>query len=164
MASNDTVAIFKPAEYEYQSASQATFDTRNNHLILDFSDSSSEVAVFSTVMPSSYADGGIIIRSHVAFTSATAGSGLLNFYFERIGNELADLDTDEFSTATSMAIDVPPTSGSVVITTINIPDGAGVDNIAAGESYRLKAERDSQNATDTASGDLELTKLELREL
>lgn len=163
MSSGDTLIVFLPAANEAPSASQATFDTRNQHLILDFDDSTSEVAVFSAIIPSNYASGGIDIKTHTSYTSATAGSCVFNFYFERIGNEQADVDTDEFATGASMAIDIPPTSGSVIITTIDLTDGAAIDSIAVGDKFRLKAERDCNHATDNATGDAELHGIELRE-
>jgi hypothetical protein len=164
MASGDTLTIFMPAANEYPSASQATFDMRNQHLILDFDTSTSEVAVFSTILPGNYDGGGLNIKAHTSYTSATAGSAVFNFYFERIGNEQADVDTDEFGAGASMAIDVPPTSGSVNVTTINVTDGAAIDSIAVGDKFRLKVERDCNNATDNASGDAELHGVELLEL
>lgn len=163
MASGDTVTIFMPTSNEPPSASYMTFDTRNSHSVLDADSATSEVAVFSSILPLNYAGGGLDIAAHTSFSSATAGSGVLNFYFERIGNEQWDLDSDGFGSAASMAIDVPPTSGSVAITTIDVTDGAAIDSIAVGDKFRLKVERDCNNGSDTASGDLELNGVHLIE-
>jgi hypothetical protein len=164
MASAETLVIFMPAANEPPAASQMTFDTRNQHLILDADAATSEVAVFSAILPSNYAGGGIDIAAHTSYSSATAGSAVLNFYFERIGNEQADLDdSDGFGSAASMAIDVPLTSGSVNVKTINVTNGAAIDSIAVGEKFRLKVERDCNNATDDATGDLELNGVYLSE-
>ncbi|MHC4181775.1 MAG: hypothetical protein ACYSR0_00300 [Planctomycetota bacterium] len=164
MASSETLVIFMPAANEPPSASQATFDTRNQHLILDYDASTSKVAVFSAILPSNYAGGGLDISAHTSYSTATAGSAVMNFYFERIGNEQADLDDAAgFAAAASMAIDVPLTSGSVNIKTINVTDGAAIDSIAVGDKFRLKVERDCNNATDDATGDLELSGVHLSE-
>lgn len=165
MASGDTLIVWSAYSNEPPSASFATLDTRNQHPVLDFDTSTSETAVFSSVMPRNYAGGGVNINAHVAFSSATAGSGVLNLAFERIGNEVADLDDAAgFATAASMAVDVPPTSGSVAVTTINMTDGAAIDSVAVGEKFRFSVQRDCNNATDNASGDLELVAVELQEL
>lgn len=166
MASGDTVGKFFPQQNEPPAASQATFDSRGAnfpHLILDFDASTSEVAVFKDVLAQNYGGNGIDIFAHTAFSSATGGSGVWNFYFERIGNKQADLDdSDGFGSAASMAVDVAPEAGSMTITSIDVPDGAGV-SLAAGEGYRLKVERDCNSATDDATGDMELWAIEFRE-
>jgi len=164
MASNDTLAIWMPYANEPPSASYATHDTRNQHPVLDFDASTSEVAVFSSIMPRNYANGGVIVNLHTSYSTATAGSAVFNIYFERVGNEVLDVDSDNFTDAASMAIDVPPTSGSVNITAINIQDGTSMASIAVGEKFRVKVERDCNNGTEDATGDAELHGIELQEL
>lgn len=164
MASNDTLVIFMPYANEPPSASYSTFDTRNQHPVLDFDAGGSEFSVFSSVLPRNYAGGGMIVNLHTSYSSATAGSAIFNVAFERIGDELQDVDSDSFATAASMAVDVPPTSGSVNIATMNMADGAAIDSVAVGEKFRLKIQRDAENVSDDATGDAELHAVELQEL
>lgn len=56
---------------------------------------------------------------------------------------------------------VPGTSGLVDVVSVAFTAGADMDSVAAGESFRLKVTRDA--ASDTATGDAELIKVELRE-
>ena len=59
------------------------------------------------------------------------------------------------------AATVPGTSGHVDITNVAVTDGANLDSIAVGESFRLRIRRNV--ATDTAAGDAELVAVELKE-
>ena len=164
MASGDTLLIFGAYSNQPSSASFASLDTRNQHVVLDFDASTSENAVFSAVLPQAYAGGGLETYVHTSFSTATAGSAVVQIYFERIGNEQQDVDVDNWGPNSSLVIDVPFTSGSVNIASINIANGASIASIAVGEKFRVRVQRDCNNATDNASGDLELHNLELREV
>lgn len=73
-----------------------------------------------------------------------------------------DIDSDSFATAQVVtAVTVPGTSGQVLAMSINISDGANMDNLAAGELFRLRVRRDVAN--DTAAGDAELLRVALVE-
>ena len=163
MASGNTLAIFTPLQNEPPASNYATFDTRNGHPVLDFDDTTQEAAVFTGVMPRHYGAGGITVYVHWAATSATTGTVGWDVTFERVGDGSQDIDSDGFATAqTITAVTVPGTSGHVDITNVAITAGsAGTDDIAAGESYRLRIRRDVAN--DTATGDAELVGVELKE-
>jgi hypothetical protein len=49
----------------------------------------------------------------------------------------------------------------VDITNVAVTDGANIDSIAVGESFRIRVRRDVAN--DDAAGDAELVAVELRE-
>lgn len=99
---------------------------------------------------------------HWAATSATSGTGGWDVSFERIGAAQQDIDSDGFATAqTVTAATVDATSGNVSITNVAVSNGANMDSIAVGESFRLRIRRDVAN--DTATGDLELVAVELKE-
>jgi hypothetical protein len=162
MASGNTLAVFTALNNEPPASNFATLDVRNNHVILDFDDTTAEYAVFRGVLPRHYASGGITVYLHWAATSAVTGTGGWTVEFERIGDGSQDIDADGFATAqTVTAVSVPATSGNVKITNVAITDGANIDSIAVGESFRLRIKRDV--ATDTAVGDLELAAVELKE-
>lgn len=161
MASGNTILIFTPQQNEPPASNFATFDTRNQHPVLDFA--LNEIGVFSGVMPRNYAGGGITIYLHYAMTSAVANDIKLETYFERIGDQQQDIDSDGFASAQNTGdITVPGTSGNVDIVSTTHTSGAQMDNIAVGEGFRLKVKRVTVAGTD-ASEDLELRLIEIRE-
>ncbi|RKY12813.1 MAG: hypothetical protein DRP52_04270 [Planctomycetota bacterium] len=139
-----------------------TLDTRNLHPVLDADASTDESAVFTGVMPRHYAGGGVTVYIHYAMSSATSGNIDWDAQFERIGDQQQDLDSDGFAAVQSVNnTTVPSTSGLVDIVSIAFTDGAQMDSIAVGESFRLKITRDA--SADTAAGDAELVAVEIKE-
>lgn len=161
MASGDTLASFVPQCNEPPASNYATLDTRNQHPVLDFDDTTNESAVFSAVMPRHYAGGGVTVYVHWAAT-ATSGDVDWDTAFERIGDQQQDIDVDGFAAAQSQNNNtVPATSGLVDIISIAFTDGAQMDSVAVGEGFRLKVTRDA--ASDTAVGDTQLRFVEIKE-
>lgn len=160
MASGDTLIVFLAAHAD--PAATATFDSRNAHPLLDFDGASNEFAVFSGVLPRHYAGGGLSITLHYSMTSATGGDIDWDAQLERIGTGQHDIDSDGFAAALSVDnTPVPAVSGHVDTVTLTFSSGAPMDNLAAGELFRLKITRDALN--DTASGDAELHAVEIHE-
>lgn len=160
MASGNTLLIFTPLGNEPPTSNFATPDTRNAHPVLDFDDSTSESAVFSAVMPRNYSGGGLTVYIHYS-AIATSGDVDWDVSFERIGDQQQDVDSDGFAAVNSVdGTTVPGTSGLVDIVNVTFTDGADMDSVAAGESFRLKIARD---IADTAVGDIELHKIEIKE-
>lgn len=165
MASGNSLAIFGPLSNEPPATAYATLDTRNSHPCLDFDDAAAtESAVFSAILPSNYAGGGITVYLHWAATTAIALNVIWQTSFERIGNALQDIDADGFATAVTWAAQAcDVTSGNVVIDSQVHTNGAQIDSIAIGELFRIKVERLGSNVSDTMVGDAELLAVELRE-
>lgn len=163
MASGDTLAIFTPLHNEPTATNFATLDNRNQHPVLDFDASTNEDAVFSSVMPQNYAGTtGVTVYIHYAMSTATSGDIDWDAAFELIGDQQQDIDSDGFAAVNSVDnTTVPGTSGFVDIVSIAFTDGADMDSVAAGDSFRLKITRDA--VSDTATGDAELVKVEIRE-
>ena len=162
MASGDSLCMFFPADNEPPSTNYATLDTRNQHTVLDFDDTTNEEAVFKGIMPRAYGGGGLTVYIHYAMTSATTGDIDWDVAFERIGDQQQDLDSDGFAAANSVDnTTVPGTSGNVDIVNVTFTDGADMDSIAVGESFRMKVTRDA--TSDTAAGDAELFSIEVKE-
>ena len=162
MASGDTLLIFTPLANEPPAATPALLDTRNSHPVLDFDDATNWSAVFTAIMPRSYAEGGLTVYIHYAMSSAEAGNIDWDAAFERIGDQQQDLDADGFAAVQSVNdTDVPGTSGLVDIVSIAFTDGAQMDSIAVGESFRIMITRDA--VSDTAAGDAELIAVEIKE-
>lgn len=162
MASGNSLLVFTPQSNQPPASNYATLDTRNNHLVLDFDDTTNESAVFSNVMPRHYGGGGLTVYIHYAMTTAVSGDVDWDVAFERIGDQQQDIDSDGFAAVNSVDnTTVPGTSGNVDIVNITFTDGADMDSIAVGESFRLKLTRDA--VSDTASGDAEILAIEIKE-
>jgi hypothetical protein len=163
LASGNTLVIFTPLANEPPSANYATLDLRNYHPVLDFDADADEAAVFTGVLPRAYAGGGVTVYLHWAATSATSGNVVWDVSFERIGDDVLDIDSDSFAAVQSVTAAASGTSGNVVIDTIAFTNGAQMDSVAAGEAFRLKINRDANNANDTMTGDAELVAVEIKE-
>lgn len=162
MASGDTLIVFTPLHNEPPSSNPATLDSRNQHPVLDFDDTTNESAVFTGVMPRNYGGNGVTVYLHYAMSSATANTVDWDVAFERIGDQQQDIDSDSFAAVNSVDdTTVPATSGNVDIVNVTFTDGADMDSVAAGEAFRLKVTRDA--ASDDAAGDAELLAVEIKE-
>lgn len=162
MASGNTLLVFTPLHNRPPSGNPATIDQRNGHDVLDFDDATNESVVFAGIMPRHYGGNGITVYLHYAMTSATSGDVDWDVAFERIGDGHQNLDSDGFaSVQSSDNTTVPATSGHIDIVSIAFTDGAQIDNLAAGEGFRMKVTRDA--ASDTATGDAELRFIEIKE-
>lgn len=162
MASGDSLLVFNAAHGVPPSSNAATFDTRNQHVVLDFDASTNESAIFEGVMPQHYAGGGVTVYIHYAMSSATSGDIDWDVAWERIGDQQQDIDSDGFAAVNSVDnTTVPGTSGNVDIVSVAFTDGADMDSVAVGEAFRLLITRDS--VSDTATGDAELLRISIEE-
>lgn len=165
MASGNFLKSWSPSSNEPPSASFATIDTRNGHVVLDFDGASDEEAVFSGVLPAHYSGGGLTIDTYWAFTSATSGSLRVQTSIERIDASSLDIDSDSFASANSAGGTAPGTSGQVIKVTTTHASGAEMDSLAAGEHFRLKIRRDADgtSGTDDITTDAELLAVVIKE-
>lgn len=161
-ASISHLCSFFPFSNEPPAADYATIDMRNGHPVLDFDTTTAEAAIFTGILPEHYTGGGITVEVHWMTTSAITGTGGWTVEFERISDSTLDLDADSFATAqTITAVTVPGTTGIVMVSSVAVSDGAPMDSIAAGNSFRIRVKRDVAN--DNAAGDLELVCVNLLE-
>jgi len=161
VASSDTLAVFTPLGAAFPTDNYATLDTRNNHPILDYDAASNETSYFAGVLPRNYGGGGI--TAVLVWMADTASTGICKWEcaFERHQNNTFDLDADGFAAATSASIAPATTAGEPAYTSIPFTDGAAIDSIAVGESFRFFVRRDA--ASDSMAGDANLLRVELRE-
>lgn len=161
MAQNNTLIIFTPLNNEFLATNFASLNFRNQHPVLEFDESTDESAVFTGIMPNQYSGNGVTVYIH--YCMATNNTGDINWEasFERIGDQVLDIDSDSFATAQTATETVPGTIGYVSSIGISFTDGAQMDAVAAGETFRLKITRDAD--TDSAIGDAQLLAIEIRE-
>jgi hypothetical protein len=163
MASGDTLVVFTPLQNEPPSSNAATLDSRNQHLVLDFDATTAESAVFKAVMPQHYAaTTGVTVYIHYAMSTATSSDIDWDAAFERVSDQIQDIDADGFAAVQSVdTTTVPGTSGNVDVVSIAFTAGAQMDSVVAGDGFRLKVTRDAPN--DGAAGDAELWAVEIQE-
>lgn len=156
-----TIQRFTPLDNQPPATNFATLDTRNSIAVLDFDDgATNEGSTFVGVIPEgANLSSGILVRIFWAATSATSGNCRWGVQFEDFGT---DIDTDSFDTATEGHSATSGTSGIVNVTQITCTT---IDNLAAGDQFRVRIYRDSSDTTnDTMAGDAELVAVELRQV
>ena len=153
-----TYAVFTAEHNQPPATAFATLDTRNSIAVLDFDAATDENAVFVGIMPEAASLGsGLIVRLHWMATTATSGNVRWGVQFERSNT---DLDSDSFDTAVEATAAANGTSGIITTTAITVTT---IDNITAGDVFRLKVFRNADDATnDTMTGDAELVAVEVR--
>jgi hypothetical protein len=148
---------------EPPAATYALLSTRNGHPILAFDTTTQWAAIFTCLMPRNYV-GTTGVTVYVHWTAATATSGTIGWdvAFERMSDATTDLDADSFATAATItAATVSGTSGIVTVTNVAITNGANIDGVVAGDSFRLRIRRDVAN--DNAAGNAEIMMIEIKE-
>lgn len=160
MASGDLLAVFTAMGAELPASGYATPDTRNAIAVLDFDAATDEAAFWHSVLPANYAGGGLTVKISWMATSATSGDCYWQSAIERMNT---DLDSDSYATAQSGNGTANGTSGIITTTSITHSSGANMDSLAAGEPYRLKINRDADNASDSMTGDAEIVAVHVYE-
>lgn len=165
MASGNTLCTFTAIGNQPPAANYATLDQRNALWVLDFDASTDESAVFTGVLPRSYAGGGLTVYLHWMATSATSGTARWSVSIERHQAGTDDSDSDSFATGQTAGSATSGTSGSETVTSIAFTSGAQMDSLAAGERFRLRVTRDADgtSGTDDMAGDAELVAVEVKE-
>ena len=152
-----TYAVFNAMDNQPPASSFATLDTRNSIAILDFDDAADESAIFLGIIPeAAVLTSGLSIRLIWTAATATSGACVWDAQIERM---TTDIDTDSFSTAASVTTTTNATSGVPNYSTITLTT---IDSVTAGDGFRLRITRDSNNGSDTMTGDAELIAVEVR--
>lgn len=163
MASGDTLLILPAAAFIKPSSGGAVWGSRNQQPHWSCDDTADEV-VYSIplVMPEHYAGGGVTLEIETRAASATSGNFVVKSAFSRETGQ--DADSDGFAAENvSSATATNGTSGIPTTATVTFADGADMDSITAGDSFRLMVGRDANNASDTLSGDLQIVSVHIKE-
>jgi hypothetical protein len=163
MASGQTLSKSNALGFTLPSSNFPNIAYRNAHPILQFDAATEEAAYFNDVLPRNYGGGGLTLSIYWMATSATTGVVKWGGSIERHQASTDDLDADSFATEQTNTGTAPGTSGQVLVTTITFSSGANMDNLAAGESFRLKIARKAADAADTMTGDAEILRIEIKE-
>jgi len=139
-----------------------TSDASGARPYLGFDAATDEASYFTFVAPAVITTPLTAILSF-AMASATSGNIICDGTVEAItAADAVDTDAAESLDAvnTSSATAVPATAGYVAQLSITLTNA---DTIAAGDLCRLRIRRVGSNVSDTATGDLNLLALELRD-
>lgn len=155
--------VWTPQDNVPPSSNFAAPESRNNHLVLDFDPSTIWSALFPGVLPRNYSGNGITV--YIAWVAATATSGDVDWggSFERHDASGLDIDADSFASEKTVFSSAPGTSGQVIYASISFSNGAEIDSLAAGESFRFKLRRVATDAGDTMTGNAQMLRIELKE-
>lgn len=157
-----TRGVYLPETAHFPSANFPQLSQINQRPVLAFDSATDESAYWTDIAPQGLTGTLTLIVSYV-MASATSGNVVLQAAIEAITDgDLVDLDaTTSFDTANSSAATaVPGTAGyldQVAITLTN------TDSLAAADYFRLSLNRDADNGSDTATGDLYVLAIELRD-
>lgn len=162
MASGQTLCVFTALHGEPPASNAATPDLRNQHPVLDFDASTEKTVCFTGVMPRHYSGGGIDVLLHFSAAATITGAGVWGTAFERLAPGEQSMDTDGFAAEKTVAVNVP-TTGTLTAVALVQHSGAEVGGVTGGDPFRVRVARKAADAADTASGDLELIAVELRE-
>lgn len=145
----------------------ATLDFINNSPVLDFDPTVNEVALFSGIIPSNYAGGGLTVTLSQANSTATLDvsfSGMIRSYTDDVDNLLHTSFNAWGTRKSNTAIDVPSVIGELTYDDITFSSGAEMDSAAVGEYIELLIFRDAQDGTnDDNAGDASLLMIEVKE-
>jgi len=131
----------------------------NSKIRLLFDDSTDEITHITFRMPENYASAPVL-KAQYSMASATSGNVIIACQVMAVTDgDSAAVDTDSYDTVnTSSATAVPGTAGYIDEISLTLTNA---DSLAAGDWIALKFSRDANNASDTATGDLELIALSL---
>jgi len=163
MASGDTLLVFTSDDCRSPASNGATHDVRNDHPVIDFDAATQETTYLEAVLPRGYAGGGLTVTLYWMATSATSGAVVWSVALERHEDDAFDLDANGFASAKTVTSTAPSASGEVGVDSVAFTDGAEIDGLLAGESFRLSVARAVADVGDDMVGDAELFKVEVRE-
>ena len=161
MASGQGLVTFIAADQLASGSGAAVPGRRNGHPILNFDQSSDQIAEFKFVMPRNYSGLGTTSVIHFSGAGITTGNVRWDMQWERVTGQ--DKDSDSFASAQSVTQAVNGTDGIDAQASITHTNGAQMDSVVAGDVFRVRITRDADNVLDTAAAFAEFTALEIRE-
>jgi hypothetical protein len=164
MASGDTLAWLHPlaAEPKTGLTTYPTHVSRNDHRVLSFDGTNNQAAMYTLIMPSWYANGGITVYVHWAAASGTTGVTVWGASVESLAPGAQSLDSDLFGPEVLESSTAPGIAGETeeVLLSVSHADMGGT---AAGDPCRIKIRRLPANTGDTMTVAAHMLIAEVRE-
>lgn len=128
-------------------------------LQLAFDASTDEMCYWSFRMPADYASGPVL-KVQYKMASATSGNVIISGRLAAVSDgDSTDVDAKALGTDnTSSATAVPGTAGYLDEISLTLTNA---DSVAAGDYVIVRLARDADNASDTATGDMEVVAVSL---
>ncbi len=157
--------VFLPAQASFPASAFAALgqEPMTRHMVVAFDDTTSESCYFSAVARQGGYTGALTLVIKSIMATAVANAVVMSAALEAVTpGDALDLDTTEsFDTANnSSAVTVPATAGYLFDVSITLTN---TDALAAGDHFRIKLSRLPADAGDTATGDLKIISVELRD-
>ncbi len=153
---------FNANDASFPASSPAVAQSRNEHPVLAFDDTTDENVIFNSLMSEDYSDGALTVEIHWVAKTATTGDVKWDVAFETLADAGQDIDSDSFATVQSSTDTTDGTSGKITVSSIAFTQ-AQADAIAKGDVYRLKLTRDANAGGDTLSGDAEVLRVSIKQ-
>jgi len=161
MSIGDTLVAFKALDAELPTSNFATIGLVNNRPVINFVSGSSTTAIFTGFMPRIYTGQGLTIYIYYASTVNT-GSTSWSASIENTGIQQKLITTDAFSVTNSSNNNTPATTvGEVTAVAINFAAPSQTDNLAIGDTFRIRITRNG--SSDTMAGTAEVISVEIEE-
>ncbi len=157
-----TIDKFTANDGIFVGASAASGGARNGHSLILFDDTVNEEIIFEGIIDQFYnVFESLQIVIHWAAASAIVGAVRWIASIENLGAAGQDLDADGFAAGVAST---PTTNGTSGVLTYSLLSMTNVvaDAIVAGNSYRLKIERDATDGADTMVGDAQILSVNVR--
>lgn len=161
MASGDYVASIspgKPTATLYARLDIVTGGSDPNELVevYDFDSVAAEYLDFACVLLANYDGGGITVSFNWSASSSTSNAVSWRVAIRRINDDAEDINDIHAYQYWGVDVAPPTVIGEVAYETIDLTDGAWMDNLGAGEKFILRFKRHATGVDDTMSGDAEL--------
>jgi hypothetical protein len=156
-----TRAILTPESAHFPASNFPQLALSNSRPVLAFDADTDETAYWTLIAPQGLTGTMTLVLSCAA-ASATTGSVYFQAAVEAITPaDAVDTDaTTSFDTANSGNAAVPGTAGYLFSISITLTNA---DSVAASDYVRIAINRDADNGSDTAAGDIYLLAAELRD-
>jgi hypothetical protein len=151
----------RPQQLIADSTSGFGITTRNQHVLAAFDYTTDEIGYYTGRLPDNYNGDGLTVVVDWVAATATTGDVVWNVAFERIAANGLDIDSDSFGADNTATDTCNATPGKVKYSTINFTDGADMDSVVAGETFRLRITRDADNGSDTMVGDAQILAIKI---
>lgn len=166
----DTIAKFVAGHNEPTATNYGTVDTRTASsgdtdksvmLVINMDDTTTEHYEAGDIMVQNYSgSGGTANIVYCMKTATSPDTVVAEIAFKSFTEDVDDFDTKSFATAVESSADtVPSASGELGYIAISL-SAAQMDNVAAGEYYRVRVSRDAGKGT-ASPGDFQFIALEL---
>jgi hypothetical protein len=138
----------------------ASFDVRNDHPIVVFSDAVTEAILFEGIMPEHW-DATTFEVAFNWVSTVTTGNVRWECAVER-DDAATDIDADSFGTVVLVTTTTAGTAGLQRLTSCSMSSAAIRDNIVAGDPFRVRIRRIGADGGDTMAGDAQLITAQVR--